>query len=246
MFATTDCRADGAPALPGLTVADSAGGGMQAVVSILAALVGRTATGKGAFLDVSMTEGVLYLMSMHVDEYLATGKAPAQGTSLLTGAFACYDFYRASDGRWLALGAVESGFFANVCKALGCEQWIPRQMDPTAQDEIRTAFRAAFATRTRAEWMTVFAGVDSCVAPVNTIAEAAADPHFNVRGAFIEVEHPEHGRFRQTGPLLAGAKRITGTVTLPSRTSTDTQAVLAEIGIDDERYQALVEAGIAG
>src|SRR5690606_3669095 len=65
MLATTECRIDGAPAMPGLTVADTAGGGMQAVLAILAALVGRTATGKGTYLDVSMTDGVLYLMSMH-------------------------------------------------------------------------------------------------------------------------------------------------------------------------------------
>lgn len=246
MLATTELRGDGAPAIPGLTVADTAGGGMQAVVSILAALLGRATTGKGAYLDVSMTEGVLYLMSMHVDEYLATGKEPAQGTSILTGAFACYDLYQASDGRWLAVGAIEAGFFTNVCKVLGCEEWIARQMDPTAQDDIRAEWRARFAERTRAEWMDLFGSVDTCVTPVNSIAEVVADPHFVARGDFIEVEHPEHGRYLQVGPLLAGAERPDGVVLLPSASANDTRAVLGEIGVDAAKYGMLAEAGVVG
>lgn len=246
MLATTDRRVDGAPAMPGLTVADTAGGGMQAALSILAALVGRNATGRGTCLDVSMTDGVLYLMSMHVDEYLATGNEPGPGSSMLTGGYACYDLYRTADDRWLALAAVESGFFANVCRALDCQQWISQQMDPAAQGAIRDAFRAGFAQRTRAEWMAVFSRLDSCVTPVNTIGEVVDDAQFQARGAFIEVEHPEHGRYRQLGPLLAGAAPVTGTVRLPSSSSTDTEAVLAEIGVDTTRYRALAAAGIVG
>lgn len=244
MLATSGVRADGAPAIPGLTVADTAGGGMQAVISILAALLRCKATGEGTYLDVSMAEGVLYLMSMHVDEYLATGKEPKEGTTLLTGGYACYDLYQAADGLWITLGALESGFFANVCKALGCEEWIPLQMDLGQQEAIRAAFRKAFATKTRAQWMDVFSRLDSCIAPVNSIADVVNDPHFVARGAFVEVSHPEKGSFRQVGPLLAGAKTSTGVVMAPSSTATDSAAVLAEIGISGERFEKLAEAGI--
>jgi len=243
MLAMGNPRADGAPSLPGLTVADTAGGGMHAVVSIMAALLKRGATGEGSYLDVSMSDGVLYLMSMHVDEYLATGRN-GHGAALLTGRFACYDVYRTADDRWLSLGAIESGFFANVCKALGCEEWIPKQMDPAVQEDIRAAFRTAFAKRSREEWMTIFGQLDSCVAPVNDIAEVAADKHFAARGAFIEVEHPEHGRYRQIGPLLAGCAPVSGVPVLRSAKVTDTEAVLAEIGIGREQYGKWLEEGI--
>lgn len=246
MLATSGKRADGAPAIPGLTVADSAGGGMQAVISILAGLVRSKTTGEGCYLDVSMTEGVLYLMSIHVDEYLATGKEAAPGSSLLTGGFACYDLYQAADGKWISLGAIESGFYANVCKALGCEEWIPHQMDRTRQDAIRAAFGGAFAKKTRAEWMDIFAPMDSCVAPVNSLAEVTTDPHFVARGAFIEVEHPEHGTFRQIGALLAGSRNFGDKVKLPAGAATDSAAVLAAIGIEGSRFQELVEAGVVG
>lgn len=242
MLATTDFRADGAPAIPGLTVADSAGGGMHAVISILAGLLRSKTGGEGSYLDVSMAEGVLYLMSMHVDEYLATGKEPAQGTSILTGGYACYDLYQTADGKWLSLGAIESGFFANVCKALGCEEWIPHQMDRKQQEAIRVAFRRAFATQTRAEWLEVFGKLDSCIAPVNSIAEVTKDPHFVARGAFIEAQHPEYGSFRQVGALLAGSRKFEGAVSVPA--ATDTAAILAKIGIDGARFQALLDAGV--
>src|SRR6202008_3280426 len=74
-----DCLGRGAaggPALPGATIGDAAGGGMQAVIAILAALVHRAATGEGAVLDVSVADGVVGLMSLYIDEYLATGEVP--------------------------------------------------------------------------------------------------------------------------------------------------------------------------
>src|SRR3989442_14411693 len=119
-LATQGRRADGGPAFPGATIADAAGGGLQAALAIAAALVRRSAANEGSFLDVSTTDGVLYLMSLFVDEHLATGASVEPGSELLTGKYACYDVYQARDGGWLAVGAIEGTFFANLCKALAC------------------------------------------------------------------------------------------------------------------------------
>lgn len=206
-LATQGRRADGGPAIPGATVADSAGGGMQAVIAILAALFARTQTGEGQFLDVSATEGVMSLMSLHIDEYLATGNEPTAGSSLLTGRYACYDLYEAADGKWLAVGAIEAVFFTNLCDALGVDVRPSQQFNDDSQDEIRTALRRAFATRPRDAWVDELAAADTCVAPVQSIAEVAADPHLRVRGAFSCVVHPEHGEVEQVGPVIAGSVR---------------------------------------
>src|SRR5579862_3951508 len=149
-----DCSgrtASGGPALPGATIGDAAGGGMQAVIAILAALVHRAATGEGATLDVSVAEGVIGLMSLYVDEYFATGEVPKPGHNILTGRYACYDVYRCADDRWIAVGAIEPHFFANLCRALGCEQWLEHQTDDAVQDAVRADFRDAIARRTRDE-----------------------------------------------------------------------------------------------
>ena len=120
---------DDKPPIPGATVADSAGGGMQAVMAILAALVGRSVTGEGACLDVSVADGVVALMALQIDEYLATGVVPGAGHGMLTGRYACYDTYRTADGGWLVVAAIEARFWANLCRALGLPQWIERQTD---------------------------------------------------------------------------------------------------------------------
>ena len=80
-------------------------------------------------------------------------------------------------------------------------------MDDARQEEIRAAFREAFGERSRDEWVQELTPIDTCVAPVLSIAEVTHDEHLNQRGAFVEAEHPEHGTFRQVGPVLAGGKR---------------------------------------
>jgi alpha-methylacyl-CoA racemase len=199
---------DGKPPVPGATVADSAGGGLHAVVAILAALVQRASTGEGAYLDVSAADGVLALMALQVDEFLATGEVPGPGHGLLTGRYACYDTYEAGDSGWLAVAAIEGRFWANLCRALGLERWIDHQMDGDAQDEIRADLRATFATRTRDEWVADLAGADTCVSPVLSVPEVVEDAQYVARGAFVEATHPDHGVFRQVGAVLAGMPAV--------------------------------------
>ena len=214
-LATQGRRPDGGPAIPGATVADSAGGGMHAVIAILAALLRRATTGEGQFLDVAATEGVLSLMSLHIDELLATGDEPTAGSTLLTGRYACYDVYAGRDGRWLAVGAIESQFFTNLCRALGLEDLAAGQYDDARQDEIRATLRQAFAARDRDDWVAALADADTCVTAVNSIREVTADPHLRSRGAFAQVSHAEHGEVEQVAPILAGAVRPHGPFPTP-------------------------------
>ncbi len=231
------------PGLPGATFADSAGGGMHAVIAILAALLRRQATGHGEHLDVSITDGVLNLTSLLVDEHLATGTEPGPGHDILSGRYACYGTYQCADGAWVAVGAIEHAFFTNLCRGLGCETWIDRQLDDDAQPQIRAAFTTAFASRSRADWLDVLAGTDACVAPVNDIASVVADPQLRARGVIVEAEHPTHGRFRQLGPLLAGMDPAPAVTQVPDVTRTDTDAVLAEAGLSTDAIAALRTAG---
>ena len=152
--------------LPGATVADSAGGGMQAAISILAALV----RGEGSYLDVSTTNGVLFLTALAVDAYLAAG----EHSNLLTGGYACYDVYECGDGKSLTVGAIERKFFANLCRELGLDDLAAHQYDDTKQDDVRTKLREAFKTKSRDEWVALLAPKDTCVAPVLSVEEVAA------------------------------------------------------------------------
>ena len=95
------------------------GGGMQAALAITAALAGRAATGRGAYLDVSVAEGVLWLTSLAIDEQLALGGDVLPGHDILSGRYACYGTYAGSDGKWLAVGAIEAKFFVEPVRGAG-------------------------------------------------------------------------------------------------------------------------------
>lgn len=233
-------RPDGGPALPGATFADSAGGGMHAALSICAALVRRAETGEGCVLDVAATDGMLALMGLALDETLATDRAVAPGSSTLTGRYACYDVYRCADDRWVSVGAIEPRFWANLCRALGCEQWIEHQHDDAVQDDVRADLAAAFATRDRDDWAAALGPADTCVAPVLDVDEVPSDPHLADR--FVEVE-VHGGVLRQTGRVLAGAPHVDRERgSAPG--DTDAHALLREAGLSEAEIQDLQAAEV--
>jgi alpha-methylacyl-CoA racemase len=244
-LATSEQRADGGPPLPGATVADAAGGGLHAALSICAALVGREATGEGCYLDVAIADGVLWLMSLAIDEHLALGTEPGPGHDLLTGKYACYGIYEASDG-WLAVGAIEHKFFANLLRALDLSHWADRQMDPSAQDELRAAMAAAFRGDTRDGWTQRLADADTCVAPVLRVAELPASPNVVERGLLIEAHHPVHGSFQQLAPVLAGMLVPTQPVEVPDLAVTSTEALLERAGVDAPTIATWRSEGVIG
>jgi alpha-methylacyl-CoA racemase len=233
----------GAPQLPGASIADAAAGGMQAAIAILAALLRRARTGRGEFLDVSVAEGVLSLMALLLDEHLATGADPAPGHDVLSGRFACYGVYATRDERWLAVGAIEAAFWANLCRALGLERWIAHQYDDSKQDLIRAELAAAFRTRDRDAWVAELAPADTCVAPVLSVSELPRFDQFRARGVIGEVEQPQHGRFRQLAPVLAGAARPNSVARVRGAEASDAEPLLRAAGYPAAEIEALLGAG---
>lgn len=235
-----DCSgrdAEGCPALPGATVGDSAGGGMHACLSIMAALLQRQKSGTGRYLDVAVVDGVLSLMSLNLDQFLATGDAPSAGSDLLTGRYAWYGIYRTRDDRFLALGAIEPKFYRNLCRLLELDQFAGHQYRDEAQQELRSALRARLRERDRDDWVARLAPYDTCVAPVLSVEEVAADAHLQARRTFTEVEHGERGRFMQLAAVLAGAERREY-IALPA-SQTASGEILSGFGYSEAQVAAL-------
>lgn len=236
--------AAGKPAIPGATVADSAGGGMQAAMAIIAALLNGTRTGKGTYLDVSITDGVLNLMSLYLDQYLATGEETRPNSAVLTGKYAWYGVYACADGGHVAVGAIEGHFFKNLCRLLDLEQFSGSQYDASRQDEMRAAFQQRFLTQGRDAWVAALSGNDTCVAPVLSIAEVTGNPHLRARHAFMQARHPEKGSFEQLGPVLAGGERKQPEHVVSAPGTTDTDSVLAAAGFGSEEIAGLRASGV--
>ncbi len=220
-----------------------AGGGWPAVAGILAALLRRRATGEGAHVDVSMTEGALAMMAMHVGAAAVRGTPLARGRETLNGGAACYGVYRTRDGRFVALGALEPKFFARFCAAAGRPDLADRQLDDGGAGP-RAEIEALFASRTRDEWARFAAEHDVCLEPVLEGDEPRAHPQLAARGAFVDIDTPWEGR---AAPSVASPIRVAG-VTAPRRAApelgADTDAVLSEAGFSPQEIRALRDAGV--
>ena len=154
--------ADTAPALPPVQIADLAGGALAAVAEILAALLERTRTGRGAHVVVSMTHNAHRLVAHRA------GDDPVP--RLLTGGVACYRLYETADGRYLSVAALEPKFWQNLCALLERPDLLDRAYEPELPE-----LAALFRTRTLNEWRGLLEGRDTCVAPVLTVEEASAE-----------------------------------------------------------------------
>ena len=157
---------DTAPSVPPVQIADFAAGALGAVTKILAALLERDRTGKGAHVVVSLTHGSHRLVAHR----LGGDTVPR----MLTGGLACYRVYETADGRYLTVGALEPVFFRRLTGLLGRPELAERQYD-AEQEALASELAEIFAARPLAEWLELFEAEDVCVGPVATIAEAAAD-----------------------------------------------------------------------
>lgn len=233
------------PVLPGVQIGDLAGGGMSAAIAILAALHRRSITGEGDFCDISMMDGAMSWLTIHAASYVATKQEPERERMHLSGAYPCYRVYSAADG-YLTVGALEPQFWAALCGALDR----PDLADDAfamgvRRDEVIADLDGLFATRTRAEWMSRFEGLDVCVAPVNTFGEAMSDPQVRARSMAYESEVPGVGEWTHVGdPMKFASTESAATVRLPPpKMGEHTEEVLRAIGRDGDAIEALRSAG---
>jgi alpha-methylacyl-CoA racemase len=169
--------------LPRMFIADVGGGAMTAVIGILGALIGRDRHGHGASLDISMHDAALYWVMLPAARDLIEHGHEAEGELPTFGSHASYNVYETSDGRLIALGALERKFWDAFCEACGRPDLAPRHdSDPSDQARLTEELRELFATRTCDEWLALLSGHDVCATRVNTPAEALADPHIAARG----------------------------------------------------------------
>ncbi|WP_435122148.1 CaiB/BaiF CoA transferase family protein [Amycolatopsis thermoflava] len=213
----------GGPPVPPLNlVADFAGGGLLAAFGIVGALYERERSGRGQYLDAAMVDGVLSMMGMNFTDW-GGGALPRRGEGVLTGTMPAYRCYECADGRYVAVGALEKAFFANLWQALDLGA-VPDHFDPANFAAIEARLGDAFRQRTMAEWTKFFAGIDACVTPV-------LEPH--ELGEFEQIAGRYQGFDTESVPAVPVYSR---TAAAPGRTDTAdaTERVLARFGLSAE------------
>jgi crotonobetainyl-CoA:carnitine CoA-transferase CaiB-like acyl-CoA transferase len=227
------------PAAPLNLIGDFGGGGMLLVAGVLAALVERERSGLGQAIDVAMVDGSAVLASFLYGLRAAGAWQEQRGTNVLDGGAPFYDTYATADGRYLAVGALEPKFYAELLAILGLDEaGLPAQYDRSGWPELRARFTEAFAGRTQGEWTEAFAGSDACVAPVVSPQDAPAHPHNAARGTFIDV-----GGVIQPAPAPRFARTPCGPPAPPVRPGSDTGQVLAGLGLTQAEIIALRDSG---
>jgi alpha-methylacyl-CoA racemase len=212
-------RAGGPPQVPLNLVGDFGGGGMYLVVGVLAALWESARSGRGQVVDAAIVDGAAHLAA-GIYGMLGAGLWHDQrGVNTLDTGAPFYDVYATADGGYVAVGAIEPQFYAELLARLG----LTEEEAPQTAAESRQRFAEVFRTRTRDEWTTVFEGSDACVAPVLSMTEAAGHPHLAARGTFVDcdgvVQPAPAPRFSRTEAVLG---------TPPAPAGTHTREVLAD------------------
>ncbi len=227
----------------GLQVADIAGGSHHAVMGILAAVIQRQRSGRGQYLDISMTDAAFALNGLAGAAALASGDAPhAEGDWLNGGSF--YDYYRTRDGRYLACAGLEPVFIQRLAEALDAPELLTLSdlQDPKRQRTLKRRLQALFAARDWTHWCERFAATDACVEPVLDLLEAADHPQLQARGMLLELSLAGV-RVRQIACPIRFSQPQSEPRPAPLP-GDDNHSVLAELGYAPEEIQALVEQGV--
>ncbi len=201
---------DGAPVPPLNLVGDYGGGSLYLVAGILAALIEARTSGRGQVVDAAICDGALSLMSLSQGQSLRGLYTELRGDNMLDGGAPYYAVYRAADGEYICIGAIEPQFFALLCERIGVDPTLwDAQHDRPRWPALRAELTRIFAQRSREAWTALLGHTDACFAPVLKLSEAAQHPHLVARGAFVDVggvPHPAPApRFSRTPSSIARA-----------------------------------------
>jgi alpha-methylacyl-CoA racemase len=233
-------RAGGAPVPPLNLVGDFGGGGMLLAFGIACALVEAKHSGKGQVVDAAMVDGASLLSTMFWGMLAGKRWSEVRGENVLDTGAPWYEVYETKDAKFVAVGAIEPKFYAELLQRLGLAAGdLPAQHDRSRWPELRSRFAQVFRSRTRDEWSAIFEGSDACVAPVLSFSEARTHPHNVSRNAFVasgRVTQPAPApRYSRTPAALGGEP--------PERGGHGGEA-LADWGFSAEEIERLSSLGV--
>ena len=221
-------------------VGDFGGGGMLLAFGVVCGVVEARRSGQGQVVDAAMVDGAAH---PHVDDVRA---APARrvgrddrGRNVLDTGAPFYDTYECADGAFIASGALEPQFYAELLAKTGLDaEDLPAQMDRRGWPRLRERFTELFKTKTRDEWSALLEDSDACFAPVLTLSEAAKHPHVQARDTIVDYDG-----VLQPAPAPRFSRTPSELRSPPARPGEHTDEALADWGFDATELASLHEAG---
>jgi len=235
---------DRIPCIPGIQIADLVGGGMNSAIGILLAIVARERTGKGQYIDISMTDGMVGLLPIPLHILQRSNRIPQRSNTFLSHRYACYNVYETADRRYISIGAVENRFWKNLCDVLGVPEYGPLQYDDNHREEILGFFRKAFKKKTLAQWVKELRDKDVCWGKIQSLDEVLNDPLFVARDMVSEIKD-EKGK---PVTMLGIPVKLSDTPGSIRSTAVgfggSTRRILTELGYTKEQIEELIEKGV--
>ena len=229
----------GQPPTPPLSlVGDFGGGGMVLALGMLAGIWEAQRSGLGQVIDAAMVDGAALLGAAFHGFVSAGTWQTSRGTNIVDSGAPFYDAYETADGRWLAVGAMEAHFYADLLEVLGLDPaGLPDQHDQAQWPRLKQVFADAVRARTRDEWVARAAG-RACISAVLEPQEAWADPHNVARGTFVElagVTQPSpQPRFSRTPAVVDAPPPVPGE---------HTRSALTSWGVGDHTIEEWLRSG---
>jgi len=235
---------DRTPCIPGIQIADLVGGGMNAAIGILLALVAREKTGRGQYIDISMTDGMVGLLSVPLYIFQRNGMVPKRSDTFLSHRYACYNVYETADRRYISIGAVENRFWQNLCDVLDVPEYGPLQYDDSNRKEILAFCRKAFKKKTLDEWVRELKDKDVCWGKVQNLEEVFNDPIFLARDMVCEVKDNKGKSVTVLGIPVKLSDTPGSIRTAPVGFGESTKKILEELGYAKREIDRFMEKGV--
>lgn len=241
-------RKETGPVLTNMQIADLAVGSLNSVVGILAAVHFRNNTGKGQFVDVAMSDGLIPFLAMDGTAFLATGKQPEREGERLNGG-CLYDFYETKDGKYLSVGCLEPQFFKEFCFCINRPQYIEGTVWPEQIEVVKDDVKSVMKSKTMEEWLEIFKGKEVCVEPVLSLQEALLkDEHTKAREMVVDVSLPinEGKSIKQLGTAIKLSECPIEYKHGGYPLGYHTNSVLTSLGFTEDEIKEMVEDEIVG
>lgn len=222
---------NGKPINSSVQIADIGGGALMGTIGILVAIIEAKKSGQGQFVDISMLDGAVSWMQTILPGYLATNQLPKRGGMVLNGKLACYENYETKDNRFISVGSLEFKFWKSFCEVIGREDLIKKLDAPDEEQlQMKQEIQAIISTKTMEEWVKLFDGVDTCVAPILTVEEMLNDPQIKHRQMIEEVVQPGVGVVKQIANPIKLSRTKAKTVRKAPALGEHNDEILKELG----------------
>ncbi|NPV91915.1 MAG: CoA transferase [Firmicutes bacterium] len=237
-------RKDVGPSLVGMQIADVAAGSNNTIIGLLAAVVYRQNTGRGQYIDISMTDGMVAFNATVGASYLLSGFVTGREGMFLNGG-SLYDYYETKDGQYISFGGLEPQFFKAFCEAIDRPDLIAGGVQPKGLASIKEQVREIIKTKSRDEWTTRFNATDACFEPVLDLAEAFASELVRERGMVVEVPGPDGIKVKQIANPIKFSETPPEYRSLgKNAASADNQEIMLGLGYTEAEFEEYANSGV--